>query len=144
MTSVQFKTPLEASSYNSPGGGEAYALLRKKVIENAIAMGYSAESMVECGIRWEDDQDPFGHVAGPAYPRFVGICNLRVIESFAEWLKGKYEDLVKARGIGIMAKAYTVEVKRPAMYPDSVCGPMRKARYFNNLCSTFIYHILTL
>ncbi|MCJ1356674.1 MAG: hypothetical protein MMC33_006669 [Icmadophila ericetorum] len=120
MAPAQFKTPLEASSCNSPSGGEAYAPLRKRIIENAIAMGYNAESMVECGVRWEDDQDPFGHVAGPAYPRYVGICNLRVIESFAEWLKDKYDDMVNARGIGILAKAYTVDVKRPVTYPDSL------------------------
>ena len=117
---AKFANPLEASSYHHPNGGEAYAPLRQQVVQTATAMGYDPTTMTEHGVVWADDQDPFGHVMGAAYPHYFAVCNFRVFESFETQLKDKYEDLFKARGIGVITKTYTVDLLRPVTYPDSV------------------------
>lgn len=71
MAPPKFSSELEASSYQSPDGGAAYAPLRKKVIETVVAMGYDRATMVECGVNWSDDHDPFQHVKNHAYPHYV-------------------------------------------------------------------------
>ena len=121
MAPTKFTTPLEASSYLQPGGGEAYAPLRRKVMETATAMGYDPVTMVECGIKWAEDQDPFGHVGNSIYPHYMALSNLRVFESFAEYLgDNRFMDPMKERGIGPLVKTYTLDLKRPTSYPDSV------------------------
>ena len=122
MPTTKFASQLEASSYQHPNGGGPYALLRQHAVETATAMGYDPATMCERGIVWSDDQDPFDHVANSAYPHFVAICNFRVFESFEEYLGDKYQDLLKGRGIGVMVKTYTLDIKRPVTYPDSVCN----------------------
>jgi hypothetical protein len=47
---VAFSSALDASSYQSPGGGVLYEPLRQKVIEKAVEMGYDRATMVECGV----------------------------------------------------------------------------------------------
>lgn len=121
MPSAKIVSPLEASSYHHPYGGAAYAALREQVVKTATAMGYDPTTMTEHGIVWADDQDPFGHVMGAAYPHYIAVCNFRVFESFEPQLKEKFEDLLKARGIGVITKTYTVDLLRPVSYPDSVC-----------------------
>lgn len=120
MASVKFTSSLEASSYQSPGGGSAYAPLRKNVIETALAMGYDLATMVECGVNWSDDHDPFKHVKNAAYPHYVNACNFRVFQSFETQLKDKFQDLMNTRGIGVIVKSYTIDLKRPVKFPDSV------------------------
>jgi hypothetical protein len=120
MPPIKFASPLDASSYHHPNGGGAYAPLREIIIKTATAMGYDEATMSEHGIVWADDQDPFGHVLGAAYPHFGAVCNFRLFESFAEQLKDKYEDLVKARGVGVVTKSFETELMRPVSYPDSV------------------------
>lgn len=120
MPPGNFTGPLEASSYHHPYGGAAYAPLRDQVVKTATAMGYDPATMTEHGIVWADDQDPFGHVMGAAYPHYIAACNFRVFESFEVQLKEKFEDLLKARGIGVITKTYTVDLQRPVTYPDSV------------------------
>ena len=83
-------------------------------------MGYDPASMTECGINWSEDQDPFNHVTNATYPRYMALCNFRVFETFADDLKEKYEDLMNARGIGVIVKTYVLDLKRPTKYPDSV------------------------
>jgi len=113
-------SPLDASSYHHPDGGKVYAPLRAAVIKTATDMGYDVATMSEHGVVWADDQDPFGHVLGAAYPHWGAVTNFRLFESFAEQLGNKYDDLFKARGIGVMTKSYETNLKRPVSYPDSV------------------------
>ena len=120
MPPVKFSSPLEASSYHHPNGGDSYAPLREKIVKTATAMGYDVPTMSEHGVIWADDQDPFGHVLGAAYPHFGAVSGFRMFESFAEQLKDKYGDLFKAKGIGVMTKTFETELKRPVSYPDSV------------------------
>jgi hypothetical protein len=117
---AKFPSELEASSYQTPGGGDSYALLRQMVIETAVAMGYDRETMVECGVNWSDHQDPFGHVKNHAYPQFMTMCNMRVIYSFEKQLKERYHDFMNARHIGCLVKSTTLNLKRPVQFPDSV------------------------
>ncbi|KAH8898681.1 hypothetical protein GQ53DRAFT_358313 [Thozetella sp. PMI_491] len=128
-------SPLEASSYHHPNGGKLYSPLRAIVVRNAIEMGYDEATMVEHGISWADDQDPFGHVLSAAYPHWAVLSGFRMFESFAEQLQDKVEDLLNGRGIGVMTKSYETELKRPVTYPDSVIIAVRLAevlpdRYF--------------
>ena len=97
-----------------------YAPLRKKVVETAVAMGYDRDTMIEVGVNWSDDHDPFRHVKNHAYPHWVAQCNVRVFQSFEKPLgKEKYDDLMNARHIAVLVKSYTVDLKRPVQFPDS-------------------------
>ncbi|KAH8645582.1 hypothetical protein BGZ60DRAFT_392540 [Tricladium varicosporioides] len=120
MQPTKFTSALEASSYQGPDRGLAYEFLRKNVVETALAMGYDKQTMVECGVSWSDDHDPFKHVKNAAYPHYVNQCNFRVFESFEEQLGERFEDLMNTRHIGVMVKTYTINLKRPVKYPDSL------------------------
>ena len=122
MSQVKAKTidPVIASSYFHPDGGEFYKNLRQKVVAQATAMGYDVPTFTEHGVDWADDQDPFGHVGGATYSRLVYSCNFRLFESFARTLKEKYDDLYRARGVGVLTKSYSMDLKRQVTYPDSV------------------------
>jgi acyl-CoA thioesterase FadM len=69
-----------------------------------------------------DDQDPFGHIMNAGFGHFTTACSVRFFESFEEQLGEKIDDLTRARGIGVMAKAVTTDMKRPVSYPDAVGG----------------------
>ncbi|KAI0450514.1 hypothetical protein F5B21DRAFT_428291 [Xylaria acuta] len=120
MAPAKFKTQLEASSYHAPGGGELYKPLREKLVNQALAQGYDEATMMEHGVVWADDQDPWGHIMNAGFPHYVSACNFRLFESFEEHLKDKFQDLMKARGIGVIVKASTLNIKRPVSYPDSI------------------------
>ena len=38
--------------------------------------------------------------------------------------KEKYDDLMETRGVGVVVKSYTIDLKRPVAFPDSVCRRM--------------------
>ncbi|KAJ7094235.1 hypothetical protein C8R43DRAFT_908037 [Mycena crocata] len=118
MPSGKFADPVIASSYFHPSGGEEYAPLRKAVVELATAMGYDVPTMTEHGVAWADDQDPFGHVGGAVYARLIFKANFRVFESFGKVLGDKYDDLYRAKGVGVIIKSYNMELKRQVNYPD--------------------------
>ncbi|KAI0813827.1 hypothetical protein GGR55DRAFT_687456 [Xylaria sp. FL0064] len=90
MAPIKFKSQLEASSYHAPGGGELYKPLREKIVSQALAQGYDEATMMEHGV------------------------------SFEEHLKEKFQDLMKVRGIGVIVKTSTLDIKRPVSYPDSI------------------------
>lgn len=69
---------------------------------------------------WADDQDPFGHIMNAGFSHFASSCNFRVFESFEAQLGDKINDFINAKGIGVMVKQFTVDIKRPVSYPDSV------------------------
>ncbi|KAF9871771.1 hypothetical protein CkaCkLH20_10705 [Colletotrichum karsti] len=135
MSRKPFSSRLEASSYHAPGGGPAYTALREKLVKQIIEQGYDADTMLEHGVVWADDQDPFGHVMGVAYSRFAAACNFRVVESFEAQLGDKVDDFINAKNVGMIVKEYTVDMKRQVSYPDSIIcairyGEMRPDRYF--------------
>ncbi|KAF4815957.1 hypothetical protein CGCSCA5_v006911 [Colletotrichum siamense] len=130
-----FTSRLEASSYHAPGGGAAYQPLRESLIKNILEQGYDEETMIEHGVVWADDQDPFGHIMNAGFSHFASSCNFRVFESFEAQLGDKINDFMNAKGIGVMVKKFTVDIKRPVSYPDSIIcavrlGEVRPDRYF--------------
>ena len=137
---AKFKTQLEASSYHAPGGGEAYKPLREAVVATATAMGYDTATMLEHGVVWADDQDPFAHIKNHGYSPHISACNFRLFESFEEQLGDKYEDLLKARGIGIIIRSFNLELRRPVSYPDSVSG--ESLQRFRGLWTAYDRHDL--
>ena len=122
MSASRFATPLEASSYFHPIEKSAYGNLREKRVETATLMGYDYDSLTEIGIDWSLDQDPNNHVTNPAYPRYASAGNMRLFESFATVMGDRYANMLKGRGIGPVLKGYTMDLKRPAAYPDAVCN----------------------
>ncbi|KAJ6585558.1 hypothetical protein B0H19DRAFT_1250359 [Mycena capillaripes] len=117
--------PLVGSSYFNPEGGKAYSPLRKTVVAQVTAMGYEVATMTEHGIIWADDQDAFGHVSGSTYARLTSKTNFCVFESFAKILGDKYDDMYNAKGVGVILKNYTVDLKRQAKYPDCLLLAVR-------------------
>ncbi|KAJ7160217.1 hypothetical protein C8R46DRAFT_1038509 [Mycena filopes] len=126
----QLADPLVASSYFHPSGGDAYALMRKAIVDEATAMGYDVPTMTEHGIVWADDQDPFGHVGGSTFARLSFKANFRVFESFAAVLGDKYEDLRRAQGVGMIIRSYNMELKRQVKYPDCLLVATRMSEVY--------------
>lgn len=83
-------------------------------------MGYDYDSLTEIGIDWSLDQDSNNHVTNTAYPRFASAGNMRLFETFAGVMKDNYSDMLKGKGIGPVVKGYTLDLRRPAAYPDAV------------------------
>lgn len=131
--------PVVASSYFHPDGGDVYKELRQKVVMQATAMGYDVPTLTEHGVDWADDQDPFGHVGGATYSRLIYSCNFRLFESFARTLKDKYEELYRARGVGVLTKSYSMDLRRQVTYPDSVST---FSIHFTKILEGFIRHSL--
>ncbi|TVY73292.1 hypothetical protein LSUE1_G005068 [Lachnellula suecica] len=116
-----FPTTLDASSYQSPGGGALYAPLRDAIVATATAMGYDPSTMVEIGINWSDDLDPFGHVKNHAYGHFTTACNVRVFHSFETSLgTEKFDDFMHARGVGVLVRSSTTRWLRPVTFPNAL------------------------
>ena len=122
MSQSKAKTadPAIASSYHHPDGGEVYRELRQTVVAQATAMGYDVPTFTEHGVDWAHDQDPFGHVGGATYARLVYKCNYRLFESFARTLKDKWDNMYRARGVGMLTKSYSMDLRRQVTYPDAV------------------------
>lgn len=116
-----FANPLEASSYSHPTASCVYTPLRENIVKTATLMGYDYESLTEIGIDWSLDQDSNNHVSVIAYPRYFSAGNMRLLESFGGVMGDKYADMLRGRGIGPMVRGYTMDLRRPAFYPDAVC-----------------------
>jgi hypothetical protein len=117
----KFSSALEASSYESPDRGPAYQTLRKNTVDTAIAMGYDAATMVEIGIDLSSDHGPYKHVKHEVFPRFVNQCIYRVWQSWEAHLGEKFQDLLNCRHISVIISKFTIDLKRPVAWPDSVC-----------------------
>lgn len=89
-------------------------------MEIASLMGYDYDSLTEIGIDWSSDQDPNNHVTNTAYPRYASAGLMRLFESLASVIGHKAAEMLKGRGIGPVVKGYTMDLKRPAAYPDAV------------------------
>ncbi|KAK1635031.1 hypothetical protein BDP81DRAFT_450794 [Colletotrichum phormii] len=119
MSRKIFSSRLEASSCHAPGGGSAYAARRESLVKKLIKQGYDEATMIEHGVTWADDQDPFGHIMNAGFSHFASTCSFRMFESFEAQLGDKVDELLNATGIGVIVKQLTVNIKRPVSYPDS-------------------------
>ena len=84
-------------------------------------MGYDPKTMVERGVVWAEDQDPYGHVMHSQYIHFFGMCVHRVTESYDEFLdEQEYNDMILGKRVVPVVKKYELDIRRPVVYPDSV------------------------
>lgn len=94
---------------------------RARALSTLEAMGYDPKTMVERGVVWAEDQDPFGHVMQSQYMHFLGTCFHRVMESYDEFLSEKeYDDMIHARTVVPAIRKYELDIRRQVKYPDSV------------------------
>lgn len=122
---------LAQSAYNSPysrtgaptphPNQDPYAPLRATALATLEAMGYDPETMVERGIIWAEDQDPFGHVMHSQYMTFLGTCFHRVMESYDQFLNDKeYNDMILAKTVVPVVRKYELDIRKQVVYPDAV------------------------
>ncbi|KAH8591299.1 hypothetical protein B0O99DRAFT_632395 [Bisporella sp. PMI_857] len=143
MTDTNNKSPnkmsrLALSAYNSPysrsgapsthPNTDPYAALRARALATLEAMGYHPGTMVERGVIWAEDQDPFGHVMQSQYMTFLGTCFHRVMESYDEFLSEKeYQNMISGRSGPIpVVRKYELEIKRQVKYPDALIVAYRQ------------------
>ncbi|KAJ4386145.1 hypothetical protein N0V93_009038 [Gnomoniopsis smithogilvyi] len=113
------KTRLAESAYFSPYSdagapkphpnvdADAYAALRASAISSLEAMGHDPNTMIERGVAWAEDQDPFGHVTHSQYMHFLGTYFHRVMESYDEHLsEQEYDDMINARTVIPVLRKY--------------------------------------
>ncbi|KAK2598177.1 hypothetical protein QQS21_005729 [Conoideocrella luteorostrata] len=130
---------LAQSAYNSPYSHvgapssnhheDPFVPLRSKALATLEAMGYAPNTMVERGVLWGEDQDPFGHVMHTQYMHFLGVCFHRVMESYDEFLsEEEYDDMIHARGVVPVIHKYELNIKRQVKYPDSLIAGFRQEK----------------
>jgi acyl-CoA thioesterase FadM len=84
-------------------------------------MGYDPKTMVERGVLWAEDQDPFGHVMQSQYTHFLGTTFHRTMESYDEFLsEQEYHDMINAKTITPVVRDSRLVIRRPVKYPDTV------------------------
>ncbi|KAI0151777.1 hypothetical protein GGR57DRAFT_492799 [Xylariaceae sp. FL1272] len=122
---------LAQSAYSSPfshrGAPEPhpntdpYTDSRKLALNTLLEMGYDPKTMVEKGVTWAEDQDPFGHVAQARYMHFLGLAFHRVMESYDECLsESEYKDMINGRTVIPAVRKFEVDIRRQVTYPDSL------------------------
>ncbi|KAI0972418.1 hypothetical protein F4678DRAFT_430223 [Xylaria arbuscula] len=137
MSDKSAKSRLAESAYNSPyshagaplphPNGDPYAPLRRSALDKLEAMGYDPRTMVERGIIWAEDQDPFGHVTQAQYMHFFGNCFHRVMESYDEFLSQReYDDMINAKSVIPAVQKYEISIRRQVIYPDSLIAAYRQ------------------
>lgn len=100
---------------------DTYAELRSQALKTLEAMGYEPQTMVERGVTWAEDQDPFGHVMHSQYSQYFGNCWQRVMESYGEYLsEDDYQGMISAKTVIPVVNKYELRIKRQVKYPDSV------------------------
>lgn len=52
---------------------DQYTKLRSSALATLEAMGFEPQTMVERGVTWAQDQDPFGHVMHSQYMQFFAL-----------------------------------------------------------------------
>ncbi|KAI0102568.1 hypothetical protein GGR51DRAFT_287077 [Nemania sp. FL0031] len=125
---------LAQSAYNSPysragaptphPNSDPYSTLRSRALATLEAMGYDPTTMVEHGVDWAEDQDPYGHVKHSQYMRWAGSCLYRIREAYGEWLsQQEIEDLIKGKNVIVVVGKYEMDIRRQVKYPDSVRIP---------------------
>ncbi|KAI1112313.1 hypothetical protein F5Y14DRAFT_453138 [Nemania sp. NC0429] len=92
-------------------------------------MGYDPKTMVERGVTWAEDQDPFGHVFQAQYMHFFGLAFHRVMESYDEYLReSEYKDMIEGRTVIPAVRRYEVGIRRQVTYPDSLTVKSSQSR----------------
>lgn len=77
--------------------------------------------MVERGVLWAEDQDPFGHVMNSRYMQFLGTVIYRVMECYDEFLnEEEYEGMITATTVIPVVRKYELAILRQVKYPDAV------------------------
>ncbi|KAF3065380.1 hypothetical protein GL218_02688 [Daldinia childiae] len=118
------------SSAGAPGphpNGDPYASLRSQALSTLEAMGYDPKTMVERGVVWAEDQDPFGHVMHTQYMHFFGQCFYRVMESYDEFLsEQEYDDMINAKTVIPVIRRYSLDIRKQVKYPDSLIAAYRQ------------------
>ncbi|ETS74344.1 hypothetical protein PFICI_14210 [Pestalotiopsis fici W106-1] len=83
--------------------------------------------MVERGVLWAEDQDPFGHVMQSQYMHFLGTCFHRVMESYDEFLsQQEYDDMIHAKSVVPAIRKYDLDIRRQVKYPASLIVAYRQ------------------
>lgn len=129
---------LAQSAYNSPysrAGAptphpncDPYEVLRSRALATLEAMGYDPKTMVEHGVVWAEDQDPYGHVMHSQYMHWAGSCLYRIMEGYDEWLSDQEcADMIQGKTLMIVVKKYELDIRRQVKYPDSVGNPPASA-----------------
>ncbi|KAI1384496.1 uncharacterized protein F4822DRAFT_415370 [Hypoxylon trugodes] len=137
MAGSSKRSRLSESAYASPyshvgapsphPNTDPYAPLRSQALATLEAMGYDPATMVERGVVWAEDQDPFGHMMHSQYTHFFGTCIHRVMESYDEWLsEEEYDDMINARNVVPVLRRYTMDIRRQVKYPDSLIAAYRQ------------------
>ncbi|KAF2726463.1 hypothetical protein EJ04DRAFT_571246 [Polyplosphaeria fusca] len=133
------KSRLAESAYLSPyahtgapaphPNTDPYAPLRAQALATLEAMGYDPATMVERGVVWAEDQDPFGHVMHSQYMHFLGTCFHRVMESYDEFLsEAEYNDMIQGKGVVPVVRKYELDIRRQVKYPDTLIAAFRQER----------------
>ncbi|KAI0169759.1 hypothetical protein GGR52DRAFT_573817 [Hypoxylon sp. FL1284] len=123
---------LAQSAYDSPYSrsgapsqahptGDPYAPLRARALSTLGEMGYDPTTMIERGVLWAEDQDPFGHVKQSKFMHFLGIGFHRTMESYDAYLsEQEYDDMIHSRSIIPTIRKYELTIRRQVKYPDSL------------------------
>lgn len=125
------KSRLAESAYNSPysrtgapgihPNTDLYAPLRARALLTLEAMGYEPRTMVERGVLWAEDQDPFGHFMQSQFMNFLGSCFIRFMESFDEFLdEQEHSDMLNTKSIMLAVRKCHLDIWKQVRYPDSV------------------------
>jgi hypothetical protein len=122
---------LADSAYNSPyaragapsphPNSDPYVPLRAKALATLESMGYDPGTMIERGIVWAEDQDPFGHVMQSQYMHFLGMCFHRVMEGYDDFLSAEeYNGMISGQTVVPLVRKYELAIMRQVKYPDAV------------------------
>ncbi|KAI1170284.1 hypothetical protein F4777DRAFT_584050 [Nemania sp. FL0916] len=136
-TNKSTKSRLADSAYNSPyshagapqphPNGDPYVPLRRSALSTLQNMGYDPKTMVERGIIWAEDMDPFGHLGQAQYMHFFGNCFHRVMESYDEFLSPQeYDDMIHAKSVIPAVRKYEISIRRQVTYPDALIAAYRQ------------------
>ncbi|KAH5277194.1 hypothetical protein HBI70_095310 [Parastagonospora nodorum] len=128
---------LADSAYNSPyshagapsphPNTDPYAPLRTKALATLEGMGYDPKTMVERGVLWAEDQDPFGHVMNSRYMQFLGTVIYRVMECYDQYLnEEEYEGMITAKTVIPVVRKYELAILRQVKYPDALIAAHRQ------------------
>ncbi|RYP52379.1 hypothetical protein DL768_002410 [Monosporascus sp. mg162] len=123
-----YHSPYSRAGAPSPHpNDDPYPPLRARALATLEAMGYGPKTMVERGVVWAEDQDPFGHVMNSQYSHFLSTCFHRVMESFDEFLsKEEYNDMIRGRTVIPVLRKYEVDFRKQVKYPDSLIAAHRE------------------
>ncbi|KAF4953810.1 hypothetical protein FSARC_12309 [Fusarium sarcochroum] len=108
-------------------GSNPYVALRANALRTLVEMGFDPKTMVEHGIVWAEDQDPFGHVTQSRYMQFLGTCFNRVMESYDGYLnEEEYQQMITGKTVIPVVKKYKLDIKRQVRYPDALIAAYRE------------------